>query len=103
MDRDKQTEKDSCCVSIDQSSISFIGSSNLITRSSIFNNKMHLLLERMYFPNKREFPYTGEVREREEEGKRAHLNPSILAIQIPKRVTQIPREATKIHRGLLNS
>ena len=44
---------------------------------------MHSLLESMYFTYKRELHYTGELKEREEEGNMANLNPYI-TIQIPK-------------------
>ena len=44
---------------------------------------MHLLLDRMYFPYKRELHYTGELKDREEEGNMANLNPYI-TIRIPK-------------------
>ena len=44
---------------------------------------MHPLLKSMYFPYKREIHSTGEIKEREEEGKMANLNPYI-TIRIPK-------------------
>ena len=44
---------------------------------------MHPLLESMYFSYKRELHYSRELKEREEEGKMANLNPDT-TIWIPK-------------------